>query len=140
LAEAVLEKLGPHLPSATKKPKGWTGGEPLPGGDFPVTGFDALVQNLQQRYPFLKAAHAWRLARTYGTRADLLLGGAKSLADLGQTFGADLTEREVLYLMREEWARTADDILWRRSKLGLKLAPTDVAALMRFMASAGGAS
>lgn len=139
LAEAVLDKLGPHLPATTQKPKGWTAHEPLPGGDFPATGFDDLLRGLQQRYPFLKAAHAWRLARTYGTRADLLLGGAKSLADLGQSFGADLTEREVLYLMREEWARTADDILWRRSKLGLKVAPTDVAALMRFMASAGAA-
>lgn len=134
LAEAVLEKLGPMLPEALKKPKGWTGGEPLPGGDFPVTGFADLLADLQKRYPFLAPGHAWRLARTYGTRADLLLGGATCAADLGRKFGADLTEREVLYLMKHEWARRAEDILWRRSKLGLHLSAVESAALDQYMA------
>ena len=135
LAEAVLDKLGPLLPEALKKPKGWTGGEPLPGGDFPVTGFADLLADVQKRYPFLAPAHAWRLARTYGTRAHLLLGGADSAADLGRNFGADLTEREVLYLMKHEWARRAEDILWRRSKLGLHLSAADSAALDQYMAA-----
>lgn len=140
LAEAVLDKLGPLLPEALKKPKGWTGGEPLPGGDFPVTGFADLLADVQKRYPFLAPAHAWRLARTYGTRAHLLLGGADSAADLGRNFGADLTEREVLYLMKHEWARRAEDILWRRSKLGLHLSAADSAALDQYMAAAAKAA
>lgn len=140
LAEAVLDKLGPLLPEALKKPKGWTGGEALPGGDFPVTGFAALLADLQKSYPFLAPAHAWRLARTYGTRAQLLLGGADSAADLGRNFGADLTEREVLYLMKHEWARRAEDILWRRSKLGLHLSAAESAALDQYMTAAAKAA
>ena len=80
-------------------------------------------------YPFLSSVHANRLAHAYGTRASKLLGNAKSMDDLGQTFGATLTEREVRYLMSSEWALTAEDIVWRRSKLGLRLAPQEIATL-----------
>ena len=121
LAEAVLEKLAPYLPQRQGAGLGWTGQESLPGGDFPAQGFDTLVSEIQRLHPYLAKAHAWRLARAYGTRAKLLLEGAKNLADLGQNFGSDLTQREVLYLVREEWAVSADDVLWRRSKLGLRL-------------------
>ena len=78
---------------------------------------------------------AARLVRAYGTRAETILSGAKSMADLGRVFGADLTEREVLYLMRQEWAVQADDVLWRRTKLGLRLTVEQRAALGDFMAA-----
>jgi glycerol-3-phosphate dehydrogenase len=80
-------------------------------------------------YPFLESAHANRLAHAYGTRASKLLGNAKSMTDLGRSFGATLTESEVRYLMSLEWACTAEDIVWRRSKLGLRLSPTEIAAI-----------
>ena len=133
LAEAVLEKLAPHLPDRQGAKAGWTGQEPLPGGDFPAQGFDILVSEIQRLHPYLSQAHAWRLARAYGTRAKSLLEGAQSLADLGPSFGSDLTEREVLYLAKEEWALTADDVLWRRSKLGLRLDTAAKARLAEYM-------
>ncbi|MGL5115135.1 MAG: glycerol-3-phosphate dehydrogenase [Beijerinckiaceae bacterium] len=135
LAEAVLEKLQPHLmPSRTGKSAGWTGTEKLPGGDFAVTELAGLADALAATYPFLSAKQAQRLARTYGTRAKAFLAEAKSLTDLGKSFGDDLTEAEVRYLMREEWATTADDVLWRRSKLGLRVSAEAKAALATFMA------
>ena len=82
-----------------------------------------------RNYPFLTAAHANRLAHAYGTRAGKVLGNAKSAGDLGQSFGASLTEAEVRYLMQSEWACTAEDIVWRRSKLGLRLTPLEIAAI-----------
>jgi glycerol-3-phosphate dehydrogenase len=88
-----------------------------------------LAAELVRGYPFLSSAHANRLAHAYGTRASKLLGNAKSMTDLGQSFGATLTEREVRYLMAVEWACTADDIVWRRSKLGLRLSATEIAAI-----------
>ena len=94
---------------------------PLPGGDFPVDGVDGLVADLRREHPFLDERWARRLIRAYGTDAARMLSGAASKDDLGRDFGATLTEREVDWLMRREWARTADDILWRRTKLGLRL-------------------
>ena len=94
-----------------------------------VSAVPALSAELVRNYPFLTAAHANRLAHAYGTRAGKLLGNAKSLADLGQSFGASLTETEVRYLMQTEWACTAEDVVWRRSKLGLRLSPAEIAAL-----------
>ncbi|HHY48816.1 MAG TPA: glycerol-3-phosphate dehydrogenase, partial [Alphaproteobacteria bacterium] len=103
----------------------WTGGGTLPGGDFPATGFEGLVAKLKESYPGLEAALVRRLARTYGTCARELLGDARTEADLGEHFGADLYAREVDYLMTYEWAVAADDVLWRRSKLGLRTSPRD---------------
>ncbi len=74
-----------------------------------------------------------RLVRAYGTRATSLLGGAKSLSDLGRQFGATLSEIEVRYLMDNEWARTAEDVVWRRSKLGLRLSREQIGALDDWM-------
>ena len=128
LAEEALERLAPYLRSAKAK-EGWTGKSPLPGGDMDVSAVAALTAELTREYPFLSAAHANRLAHAYGTRATKLLGNAKSFADLGQSFGATLTESEVRYLMSNEWACTADDVVWRRSKLGLRLSPDEIAAL-----------
>jgi glycerol-3-phosphate dehydrogenase len=128
LAEEALEKLAPYL-SGAKAREGWTGKSPLPGGDMDVSAVAALSAELLRNYPFLRAPHANRLAHAYGTRASKLLGNAKSMADLGQSFGASLTEAEVRYLMSSEWACTAEDIVWRRSKLGLLLTPSEIAAI-----------
>jgi glycerol-3-phosphate dehydrogenase len=116
LAEHALAKLQPFL-----KDQGppWTGRAPLPGGDMPGGDFEAFYASLCSQKPWLPPNLAQRLARAYGTRVYKLLGGAARLEDLGRNLGAGLTEREVEYLMRDEWARTAEDILWRRTKLGL---------------------
>jgi len=113
-----VEKVAAHL-DVTKG--AWTDGVPLPGGDFPVSGVARLVEALRAAHPFLAEPWARRLVRAYGTEAAGLLEGAGTAADLGRDFGATLTEREVRWLMRHEYARTAEDVLWRRSKLGLHL-------------------
>jgi glycerol-3-phosphate dehydrogenase len=128
LAEEVLEKLAPWLRGA-KAGEGWTAKSPLPGGDMDVSAIPALTAELLRSYPFLTPPHANRLAHAYGTRAGKVLGNAKSIADLGQSFGATLTESEVRYLMSSEWACTAEDIVWRRSKLGLRLSTNEISAL-----------
>ncbi|MCW3474286.1 glycerol-3-phosphate dehydrogenase [Limobrevibacterium gyesilva] len=129
LAEAALARLAPHLPAAQGNPAGWTAATPLPGGDFPVDGFGALVADLRRRWPFLSPELARRLARAYGTRAATLLGGAASAADLGRDFGAGLTEAELRYLARAEWAMCAADVVWRRSKLGLRMRAAEIEAV-----------
>ena len=127
LAEAALAKLGPHLPAATSQTAGWTGGTALPGGDFAIDGFDALLQTMHTRYPFVAAPTMRRLVRAYGTRTTELLGAAAGTADLGRVYGADLTDAELRYLVRCEWAQTAADVVWRRSKLGLRMTREQIA-------------
>ena len=134
VAEQVLDKLAPHLSAEARAVGRWTGKVPLPGGDFPALGFSALVDDLARRYRWLSAEEARRLARNYGTRARRILGEAKDKSSLGRDFGAGLSEAEVRYLMREEFARGAEDVIWRRSKLGLRLSKEEVAALQTFMA------
>jgi glycerol-3-phosphate dehydrogenase len=134
LAEEVLERLGPYLKDS-KAHEGWTAKAALPGGDLDVSAVAALTAELIRGYPFLTPAHAGRLAHAYGTRAGKMLGKAKSLADLGQSFGATLTEAEVRYLMSVEWALTAEDIVWRRSKLGLRMSATEIAAIDEWIAA-----
>jgi glycerol-3-phosphate dehydrogenase len=135
LAEAALGKLAPYFPGMAPA---WTAGAALPGGDFPWDGKPALIAGLAARYPFLPAATCARLARLYGTLAADMLGDARGAAELGRDFGAGLTEREVGWLMRHEWARTADDVLWRRTKLGLRLSRDEARGLAEWMA--GGAA
>ncbi|WP_428032412.1 glycerol-3-phosphate dehydrogenase [Ancylobacter sp.] len=132
LAEHAMQKLAPYLPGASKA--SWTGTAPLPGGDFAVTDQPRVVAQLLRAHPWLEERLARRLVVAYGTRAMRILDGARSAHDLGRVFGADLTEAEVRYLMREEWARTAEDVLWRRSKLGLRFTPEQTSALDAFMA------
>lgn len=132
LAEAALAKLAPVLPPMREA---WTAGAPLPGGDFAVDGAPALAAALRARHPFLDPAWASRLVRAYGTDAERLLDGATEAADLGRDFGATLTEREVAWLRDREWARTAEDVLWRRSKLGLRIDPAGTAALADWLAA-----
>jgi glycerol-3-phosphate dehydrogenase len=128
LAEEALEKLAPYL-KGTKAPEGWTAKAPLPGGDMDVSAVAELSAQILRRYPFLETANANRLAHAYGTRAVKVLGEAKSAGDLGRWFGAGLTEAEINYLIATEWACTTEDVIWRRSKLGLRLTPSEVAAL-----------
>ena len=130
LSEAMLEKIEDLL---GKKGKPWTANAALPGGDFPAKGFDAEVKKLKDVYPFLDFSHARRLTRLYGTRAKTILGLAKSSADLGRNFGADLYEAEIRYLAENEWAVTAEDVLWRRTKRGLRLSKEQAAELDKFM-------
>jgi glycerol-3-phosphate dehydrogenase len=134
LAEEALERLSPYL-RGTKAREGWTGKSPLPGGDLDVSALPALTAELLRNYPFLAKDHARRLARAYGTRAAKLLGSAKSMADLGISFGATLTETEVRYLMDSEWALTAEDVVWRRSKLGLRMSADEIAAVGDWIAA-----
>jgi glycerol-3-phosphate dehydrogenase len=134
LAEEALERLSPYLRSA-KAREGWTGKSPLPGGDLDVSAVDALAAELVRDYPFLSEAHAGRIAHAYGTRAAKVLGNAKSIGDLGKSFGATLTESEVRYLMAHEWALTAEDIVWRRSKLGLRMSAAEISALDEWIAA-----
>jgi glycerol-3-phosphate dehydrogenase len=130
LAEQVLEKLSAvmELPGHA-----WTARAPLPGGDFGVHEVEAKISALQADYPFLDIAWAKRLIRAYGTEAWKLLGNARSAADLGQDFGASLTEQEVRWLQRHEYAKTLNDILWRRTKLGLKLTSKQHFALAQWL-------
>jgi len=134
LAEEALERLAPYLRSS-KAREGWTAKSPLPGGDLDVSAIAALTAKLVRGYPFLSQAHANRLAHAYGTRASKLLGDAKSMADLGHSFGATLTESEVRYLMSAEWACSAEDIVWRRSKLGLRLSTAEIASIDDWIAA-----
>ncbi len=134
LAERAVNELRGHLAAADQP--SWTGQVPLPGGDFPQDGVAALIDDTMGAHCYLPRSLATRLVRAYGTRVTKLLGDARAMRDLGTDFGAGLTEREVDYLMREEWAQTADDVLWRRSKLGLRLSPTQVATLENFMQEA----
>ena len=130
LAEDALEKLSDCFPVARKA---WTSGATLPGGDFPTDGFETLVAGLATGYPLLDAKVLRRLARAYGTRTRTLLGDATDMPSLGQHFGDTLYAREVAYLVEAEWATTADDILWRRSKLGLKIDKAGVEALRAWL-------
>jgi len=132
LAESALERICAAL-GADAGP--WTAGAPLPGGDFPVDGVDALVAHLRERRPFLTERWARRLVRAYGTDAEAILGEAREAAGLGRDFGATLTEAEVTWLMDREWARSAEDVLWRRSKLGLRLSADEAEALDAWMAA-----
>jgi len=133
LAEAALARIATALPL----PGGpWTKGVPLPGGDFPVDGVAELVEGLRARHPFLTPSWALRLVRAYGTEAARVLGGAGEARALGRDFGATLTEAEVRWLMAEEFARRAEDVVWRRSKLGLRLAAAAIADLDAYMTGA----
>ncbi|WP_036293672.1 glycerol-3-phosphate dehydrogenase [Methylosinus sp. PW1] len=128
LAEHALETLAPFFPQMRAA---WTASAMLPGGDIGPGGFDAFVAELARAKPFLEPRFARRLAGAYGTRAWRFLEPAKSLADLGADLGCGLTEAELDYLRAQEWARTAEDVLWRRSKLGLRFDSAQTERLTR---------
>jgi glycerol-3-phosphate dehydrogenase len=129
LAEHALQKLVPLVGG-----KGdWTAGVTLPGGNFRVQDRDRLVADLKRDYPFLTDSWALRMVKGYGTEARMILGAAKTAADLGHDFGATLTEAELCWLMTKEYAQRAEDVVWRRSKLGLRLSAAEVAAIDAWM-------
>lgn len=132
LAEHAFEKLAPFLPGL--KPS-WTAKKALPGGDFPDGDFERFLGTVRSRWPFLPEALARRLAHAYGTRIGKMLGNATGMQDLGEDFGSGLTRAEVDYLTSQEWARTAEDILWRRSKLGLHVPASTEEALTKYLQS-----
>jgi glycerol-3-phosphate dehydrogenase len=130
LAELTVDRMGKVRPI----PPAWTETGALPGGGFPANDFGGIVRALAAAYPFLPDATVTRLVSAYGTRASAILAGKRSTADLGGLFGGDLRQAEVDYLMEEEWAETAEDVLWRRSKLGLRFTAAEAADLERSMA------
>ena len=131
LAEAALERLAPFL-GATQE---WTAKASLPGGAFAPDGAAHLVRDALKRWPFLRERDARRLVHAYGTRLEQIMGSATAWDDLGPQFGAGLTPAEVRYLIAHEWAVTADDILWRRTKLGLRMSAEEQNALEKFVGS-----
>ncbi len=137
LAEAALAKLAPGFPKATGP---WTARVPLPGGNFPHQGVAELTASLKRGHGFLTDYWAARLIRAYGTEAVAVLNGAKTAGDLGIDFGATLTEAEVRWLITHEFAKTAADVVWRRTKLGLRLTPEQIAVLDSFMGQVSGAA
>lgn len=124
LAEAALRKMSKSLPDMEDA---WTADTPLPGGDMPEADFEAFERKLEGDYPDIDSQLLKRLARLYGTRAHNILKDAISMSDLGDLFGANLSTAEVDYLIRYEFARTADDILYRRTKLGLHMSEAEAA-------------
>ena len=131
LAEHALEMLEPFLPTMGES---WTGDVPLPGGDLPGADFEAFLLMVRDRWPFLSADNAERLARAYGTRIALLLGDATELEDIG----GGLSVREIDYLVTHEWARTVEDILWRRTKIGLHTGSETLAKVEAHLAASQG--
>jgi len=134
LAEDVLEKVAENTSGISTKT--WTADAPLPGGDFPVDGVENLVNQLKTAHGFIDLVWALRLVKAYGTEAKEIVAGANTASDLGEHFGANLTEVEVKWLMNNEFARTAEDVVWRRSKLGLRLSAEQIAHLDQWMRSA----
>lgn len=140
LAEQAVDQIAPLLGNRHHP---WTADACLPGGDVvcelpsnrSVLEFDQFIRHLQQQYPWLPAALVKRYAKAYGTRIHVLLHGCHQLADMGDAIAPQLYPAEVHYLMQYEWANTADDILWRRSKLGLHLPPETAEKLAAWMAA-----
>ncbi|MEP0941708.1 MAG: glycerol-3-phosphate dehydrogenase [Rhizobiaceae bacterium] len=131
LAEKMMEEVEDLI---GRKGRPWTAKAPLPGGDFPAKGFENLLEKAKAQYPFMNGVHLERLCHAYGTRIAMVLGNSDSLDQLGEDFGLGLWEVEVRYLMTNEWASCADDIVWRRSKLGLLMSDDQIAHLDAWMA------
>ncbi|WP_239025148.1 glycerol-3-phosphate dehydrogenase [Rhodoligotrophos defluvii] len=131
LAEHAMEQIADVFPGMGPA---WTRSASLPGGDFPVGGHTDLVARIRAACPSCPPARAERLASSYGTRSFALLDGLSSEKDWGRPLGGDLTEREVRYLANEEWALTAEDVVWRRSKQGYHMSGAEIAALDAWLA------
>jgi glycerol-3-phosphate dehydrogenase len=134
LAEHALEKVRPHFPAMGAA---WTHAKPLPGGDF-SGGLSALIAGITRQYPFIPAAHVNGIAKRHGSTALRWLGNAGSIEDMGEHFGAGLYEREISHMLTDEWAFTAEDVLWRRSKCGLMMAGPERERVASFIAQRTG--
>lgn len=134
LAESAMDKIASHFPGLAGK---WTAGAGLPGGDFEIAAKPALIEKLKADYPFLGDFWAVRFVRTYGTEAWDILGDARTADDLGQDFGATLTEAEVRWQIAQEFARAAEDVIWRRTKLGLRLSGEQISKLDQWIKAQG---
>ena len=132
LAEAALGKLAHFFAGRPA----WTAGSSLPGGDFPHDAVEVKIAQMARSWPFLPEDQLRRMFSAYGTRMVRVLRDATAMEDLGIDFGAGLTEAEVRYLMATEWALEPDDVLWRRTKFGLRLSAGQREALARFMSQA----
>ena len=132
LAEDALAKLTPLIGGLSN----WTAGVPLPGGDFGGKSYEEIVCDVMSKYPFASETCARRFVRAYGMDSFVILGKAASEADLGVKFGPALSSREIDWLMANEYAQTAEDIVWRRSKMGLHLTPERIAAIDHYMKAA----
>ncbi|HFB55268.1 MAG TPA: glycerol-3-phosphate dehydrogenase [Hellea balneolensis] len=132
LSEHALKKLRAHFPDLAKR---WTAKAPLPGGDLQDADFDAFLSAQREKYPWLSRPLSRRLARAYGSNMDAVIGTAKSMKGMGKHFGGGLTAREAKYLTQHEWARTANDILWRRTKCGLHMSKAECAAFAAWFAA-----
>tara|TARA_X000000368_G_scaffold152251_1_gene119976 strand:- start:313 stop:1875 length:1563 start_codon:yes stop_codon:yes gene_type:complete len=132
LAESVMDEVSLFFPQIRGP---WTDKAYLPGGDFPVDGVSELIFDVLEAFPFLNGKWAKRLVKAYGKEAFEMLGSVRSEDELGLNFGATLTQKEVEWLIKEEFATSADDILWRRSKLGLRLSELQVKTLRDWIAS-----
>jgi glycerol-3-phosphate dehydrogenase len=130
LSESILKHVEEFLGS---KGDSWTNHSSLPGGDIGVDGQLDLQNKLQKKYPFLTQETLKRLVRSYGTISFNIFGDAEHIDSLGKHFGSGLYEREVTYLIQEEWARTSDDILFRRSKLGLSFSRDEIKNLDQYL-------
>ncbi|MBW6422461.1 glycerol-3-phosphate dehydrogenase [Rhizobium sp. XQZ8] len=132
LSEHALEKIAEAIGA---KGQPWTAKSHLPGGDFAAQGYEAEVAKLMGKYPFVEERYARRLVRRYGTRAAVILGNATRMEDLGRHFGGGLYEAEVKYLIDREWAMGAEDVLWRRTKDGLRVTEEEAKYLEEYMAA-----
>jgi glycerol-3-phosphate dehydrogenase len=133
LAQSAVDELARRVPAL--KGRHWTAHAPLPGGDFSHLGQADLIAMLRRDYPFLSMREATRIGRSYGTRAPAWLGRAKTWFELGRHFGVGLSEAEINYLSEVEWAECAEDVLWRRSKLGLHMDERQRREVAEFMGS-----
>jgi len=132
LAESVMATLAPFFDDL---PGEWTESAALPGGDFPVDGFQALVDEVTSRHPYLPDGLARRLVRAYGTDTWQILNSINSAADLGQDFGAGIFRAELNWAMDHEWVTSAEDFVWRRTRLGLRLNPAQIAGIDAYIRS-----
>ena len=132
-AEAGMAALASFLPMPEPWTDSWTAEAPLPGGNIPAVDVGGFVATARRRWPFLAETTIRRMVEAYGTRIENLLDGARVPDDLGPMLGADLSAREVGYLIGQQWARFADDVIWRRSRLGLTMPARDRDRLERFM-------
>ena len=130
LAEHALEKLKPFFPAMQPA---WTATAPLPGGDMPEADFERFLAGLRKAHPWLPADLAYHYARLYGTRSKDVINDARDLGGLGQHFGGLLHQAEIDYLRRAEWARTAEDVLDRRTKHGLHITLDQRRAVVVYM-------